>query len=102
MRLKFKAVPHNGDQTVTVLFMVSRRIEHGCTGVLTAKTSKICLVERFEDENYVRRGGFKSCPLGAPLVNGNDELVGMVTAFEKENGLVSVLGVKELENLLKI
>ena len=104
--LKFKAVPPNGDQTATKLFMVSRKIEHGCndklTGVLIAKTSKICQVERRKDGSYSRSGGFKSHPLGAPLVNGNDELVGMVKAFEKENGVVSVLGVKELENPLKI
>ena len=102
--LKFKAVSPNGDQTARTLFMVSRKIAHGCndklTGVLTTKTSKICPVERREDGNYVRRGGFKSCPVGAPLVNGNDELVGMVTAFQED--VVSVLSVKEIENLLKI
>ena len=57
---------------------------------------------KFRDLAPLLSGGFKSHPLGAPLVNGNDELVGMFTAFEKENGVVSVLGVKELENLLKI
>ena len=56
--LKFKAVPPNGDQTATKLFMVSRKIEHGCndklTGVLIAKTSKICQVERRKDGSYSR------------------------------------------------
>ena len=105
--LKFKAVPPNGDQTATKLFMVSRKIEHCCnvklTGVLTMRTSKICQVVRREDGSYVRSDarGFKSCPLGAPLVNcRNDELVGMVTAFEKN--VVSMLSVKEMENLLEI
>ena len=100
--LKFKAVPPNGDQTVTKLFMVSRKIAHGCNdrlaGVLTTKASKICPVMRRKDGSYVRSGGFKSCPLGAPLVNGNDELVGMVTAFQED--VISVLSVKEIENLL--
>lgn len=100
---KFKVVPPNGIQTASKLFMVSRRVAHGCDGskgVLITRTSKICPVVSREDGSYLRSGGFKSCPLGAPLVNDNDELVGMVTAFQED--VVSVLSVREMENLLKI
>ena len=102
----FKTVPSDGDRTGSKLYMVSRRAVHGCEnrlmGLLPTRTSKICPVKRREDGSYVRRRGksFKSFPLGAPLVNDKDELVGVVTAFEKK--LVSgILSVTELENILK-
>lgn len=108
---KFQACPSNDDQAGNILLMVSRRAAHGCndelTGMLTTKTSKICKVERREDGSYVRCGRlnrlrkrFKSYHVGAPLLNENEELVGMVKRFERDT--IFVLSVRELENLLKI
>ena len=102
----FKAGPSDGDRTGSKLYMVSRRAVHGCgnglMGLLPTRTSKICQVKNLENDSYIRRRGrsFKSFPLGPPLVNDKDELVGVVTAFEKEV-VTGILSVAELENLLK-
>ena len=102
----FKAVPSDGDQTGSKFYMASCRAVHGCgnrlRGLLPTRTSKICSVKKDEDGSYVRLGDgrFKSFPLGAPLVNDKDELVGVITAFKKK--VVSgILSVTELENILK-
>lgn len=101
----FEAVPSDGDQTGSMFYMAARRTVHGCNnknGMLPTRTSKICKVKRCEDGSYVRRRGrrFKSFPLGAPLVNDKNQLVGVITAVKKK-WVTGVLSVTELENLVK-
>ena len=85
------------------LFMTSRLVVcPSCRGMFIKRVSKICPLRKRSDTIYVRRGflagRFKSFPLGAPVVNGEDKLVGIVTSYKKKK--VTVLGSQELNTLL--
>ena len=95
---EFKAARSNTE--VEKLFMASRRCACGCQGLLMSRLSKICPLKKLSDATYVRRRGrvFKSFPLGAPVVDCEDKLVGIVTGSEKNK--VTVLGIQDLIRLL--
>ena len=83
------------------LFMASRRVVCGfCYGMLITRASKICPLEKLSDGTYVRKRGrvFKSFPLGAPVVDCADKLIGIVTGCEKNK--VTVLGIQDLQSEL--
>jgi hypothetical protein len=72
--------------TGTRLFMAARPNRCRCSlclGLIESRMSKICDIKN-KNVGYVRKSGgrFKSHPLGAPLVNGEDKLVAVVTEFE--------------------
>ena len=94
---KFKAATPNTTGKKVKLFMTSRRVVCGfCNGLLMTRLSKICPLEKLSDDKYVRkRGGkFKSFPLGAPVVDRGNKLVGIVTGSEKNK--VTVLGIQDI------
>ena len=106
---KFEAARSNTE--VEKLFMVSPRCVCGCQGLLMSRLSKICPLKKLSDATYVRkrRGVFKNInfpfgrvyknfPLGAPVVDCEDKLVGIVTDSEKNK--VTVLGIQDLIRLL--
>jgi hypothetical protein len=95
---KFEAAPSGN--TGSQLFMVSRHTKcGGCPGLIISKMSKRCPVEN-KNNVYARKSGrcFKSFPIGAPLVNGEDKLVAVVTGFKDKK--LTVLGVDNLSNVL--
>ena len=100
----FEAAPTNTKAKKKVkLFMTSRLVVcPSCRGMFIKRVSKICPVRKLSDTIYVRRGflagRFKSFPLGAPVVDGDDKLVGIVTCYNKKK--VTVLGSQELNTLL--
>ena len=95
---EFKAARSNTE--VEKLFMASRRCACGCQGLLMSRLSKICPLKKLSDATYVRKRGrvFKSFPLGAPVVDCEDKLVGIVTGSKKNK--VTVLGIQDLIRLL--
>ena len=95
---EFKAARSN--TIVEKLLMASPRCACGCQGLLMSRLSKICPLKKLSDATYVRKRGrvFKSFPLGAPVVDCKDKLVGIVTDSEKNK--VTVLGIQDLIRLL--
>ena len=100
----FEAAPTNATAKEKVkLFMCSRLVVcPSCDGMFIKRVSKICPLRKRSDTVYVRRGflagTFKSFLLGAPVVDGDDKLVGIVTSYKKKE--VTVLGSQELNRLL--
>ena len=95
---KFEAVTSN--TTGIQLFMASRRVPCGyCNnGLLMTRLSKICPLKKDSDDTYVRKrdGEFKSFPVGAPVVDCEDKLVGIVTGITgSKKNKVTVLGVQD-------
>ena len=95
----FEAAPTNTTAKKVKLFMTSRlAVCPSCRGMFIKRVSKVCPLQRQTDTTYVRRGRFKSFPLGAPVVDGDDKLVGIVTDYDDDK--VTVLGSQELNRLL--
>ena len=99
----FEAAPTNTTAKEVKLFMCSRLVVcPSCDGMFIKRVSKICPLRKLSDTTYVRRGflagTFKSFPLGAPVVDGRDKLVGIVTSYDDDK--VTVLGSQELNRLL--
>ena len=100
----FEAAPTNTTAKEKVkLFMCSRYVAcTACRGMFMKRVSKICPLRKRSDTTYVRRGflagTFESYPLGAPVVDGDDKLVGIVTGYDKKE--VKVLDSQELNRLL--
>ena len=99
----FEAAPTDTTAKEVKLFMCSRLVVcPSCDGMFIKRVSKICPLRKLSDTTYVRRGflagRFKSFPLGAPVVDGEDKLVGIVTGYDKDK--VTVLGSQELNRLL--
>ena len=100
----FEAAPTDTKAKQKVkLFMCSRLVVcPSCRGMFIKRVSKICPLRKLSDTIYVRRGflagRFKSFPLGAPVVDGEDKLVGIVTSYKKKK--VTVRGSQELNRLL--
>ena len=96
---KFEAATPNTTGKGIQLFMASCRVVCGfCYGLLMTRLSKICPLKKHWDDTYVRkRGGeFKSFPVGAPVVNCEDKLVGIVTGITgSKKNKVKVLGVQD-------
>ena len=96
---KFEAATPNTTGKEIQLFMASRRVACGfCDGLLMTRLSKICPLKKHWDDTYVRkRGGeFKSFPVGAPVVDCEDKLVGVVTGITgSKKNKVKVLGVQD-------
>ena len=83
----FEAAPTNTKAKKKVkLFMTSRlAVCPSCRGMLIKRVSIICSLQKQTDTaTYVRRGTFKSFPLGAPVVDGDDKLVGIVTDYDED------------------
>ena len=92
----FEAATSKTTEKKCELFMASRRgVCGGCHGLLMARLSKICHLEKLLYSAYVRKRGrvFKSFPLGAPVVDRENKLVGVVTGSEKNQ--VAVLSIKD-------
>ena len=96
----FEAAPTNTTAKEKVkLFMCSRLVVcPSCRGMFIKRVSKIIPLQKKTDTTYVRSGTFESFPLGAPVVDGEDKLVGIVTSYKKKK--VTVLGSQELNRLL--
>ena len=92
----FEAATSKATEKKFELFMASRRgVCGGCHGLLMTRLSKICPLEKVFDGTYVRKRGrvFKSFPLGAPVVDCGNKLIGIVTGSEKNQ--VAVLGIQD-------
>ena len=96
---EFEAATPNMTGKEIQLFMTSRRAACGfCDGLVMAKLSKICPLEKLSDDTYVRkRGGqFKSFPVGAPVVHDVNMVVGIVTGTGSKKNKVTVLGIQDV------
>jgi hypothetical protein len=101
---KFEAAPLDIEGTGTTFYMASRCTICSCSRLIISRLSKICPVSVTKCQNaYVRKswlffGRIKSKPLGAPLVNCDGKLVGVVKEFKGNE--VTVLTIDDLVRLV--